>query len=120
MGLPQVHRLKHRQDFQAVYGKGRRYHGSHLTLISLEDSGPDKPLPSRFGISISKKVSKKAVVRNRLKRQIRAVIRQLLPEIATGWRGIIIIRPGAIECNYEHFLRELKQLLVKANIIHGH
>jgi len=120
VGLPQVHRLKHRQDFQAVYGTGKRYHGSHLTLISLEDSGPDKPLPSRFGISISKKVSKKAVVRNRLKRQIKAVIRQLLPEIASGWRGIIIIRPEAIECNYEHFLRELKQLLVKANIIHGH
>lgn len=51
---------------------------------------------------------------------MRAVIRQLLPEIAAGWRGIIIIRPEAIECNYEHFLRELKQLLVKANIIHGH
>jgi ribonuclease P protein component len=105
VGLPQVHRLKHRQDFQAVYGTGKRYHGSHLTLISLEDSGPDKALPSRFGISISKKVSKKSVVRYRLKRQIRSVI---------------IIRPGAIECNYEHFLRELKQLLVKANIIHGH
>ncbi|MFM7277073.1 MAG: ribonuclease P protein component, partial [Microcystis aeruginosa] len=31
MGLPQIHRLKHRQDFQAVYGTGKRYHGSHLT-----------------------------------------------------------------------------------------
>jgi ribonuclease P protein component len=50
VGLPQVHRLKHRQDFQAVYGKGRRYHGSHLTLISLEDPSQDKPLPSRVGI----------------------------------------------------------------------
>jgi ribonuclease P protein component len=120
VGLPQSHRLKHRQDFQAVYGKGKRYHGSHLILITLENSPQDTPLASRFGLSISKKVSKKAVVRNRLKRQIRAVIRQLLPEIASGWRVIIVIRPSPTECNYERFLRELKQLLVKANIIHGH
>jgi ribonuclease P protein component len=66
------------------------------------------------------KVSKKAVIRNRLKRQIRAVIRELLAEIQPGWRVIVVVRPNAVGCNYEHFLRELKQLLVKANIIHGH
>jgi ribonuclease P protein component len=120
VGLPRVHRLRHRQDFQSVYQGGARYHGSYFTLVILRDSPIEVPLPTRFGLSVSVKVSKKAVVRNRLKRQIRAVIRELLPEIETGWRAIVVVRPTAVGCNYEHFLRELKQLLVKANIIHGH
>ncbi|MCZ8290396.1 ribonuclease P protein component, partial [Microcystis sp. LE19-59.1C] len=74
MGLPQIHRLKHRQDFQAVYGTGKRYHGSHLTLISLEDSCPDAPGPSRFGISIIKKIIKKKVVIYILKNKIKELI----------------------------------------------
>jgi ribonuclease P protein component len=118
VGLSRVHRLRQRRDFQAVYEGGKRYHGSDLTVIARPDSS--LPLPSRFGLSISVKVSKKAVIRNRLKRQIRAVIRELLAEIQPGWRVIVVVRPNAVGCNYEHFLRELKQLLVKANIIHGH
>ncbi|MEG3438067.1 ribonuclease P protein component [Pannus brasiliensis CCIBt3594] len=120
MGLPRVHRLRHRRDFQAVYEGGKRYHGSDLTVIARQDPPIDPPLPSRFGLSVSVKVSKKAVVRNRLKRQLRAVIRELLPEITAGWRAIVVVRPSAVGCNSEHFLRELEQLLVKANIIHGH
>jgi ribonuclease P protein component len=128
VGLSRVHRLRHRRDFQAVYEGGKRYHGSDLTVIarldpSLGTTAPlatADPLPSRFGLSVSLKVSKKAVLRNRLKRQIRAVIGELLPEIQPGWRAIVVVRPNAAGCNYEHFLRELKQLLVKANIIHGH
>lgn len=81
---------------------------------------PVPVIPTRIGISISQKVSKKAVVRNRIKRQIRAVILELLPLISPGWKVIVGVRPTALECKYEHFLRELKQLLVKVKIINGH
>ncbi len=119
MGLPQANRLKHRQDFEAVYKRGKRYSDSHLTLITLT-SEQQEVKASKFGISISLKVSKKAVIRNRLKRQIRGVLRSVLEEITPGWRVIIIVKPKAIECKYEHFLRELKELLIKARIINGH
>jgi ribonuclease P protein component len=119
VGLPQANRLKHRRDFEAVYKRGKRYGDSHLTLISLT-SEEAQLSESKFGISISLKVSKRAVIRNRLKRQIRAALRSLLGEITPGWRVIIIVKPKAIECKYEHFLRELKELLIKARIINGH
>ena len=76
--------------------------------------------PTRIGISISLKVSKKAVVRNRIKRQIRAILRQLLPQISPGWHLVIVVRPGASECDYAQFLRELKQLLAEAEVLHGY
>jgi ribonuclease P protein component len=131
--LPQQHRLKLRRDFQAVYHKGIRRTGRYLILrglperssfpknSNLEQLPPDEgKLPTRIGISISQKVSKKAVVRNRIKRQIRAILRQLLPRLVPGWQLVVVVRPGADQCEYAHFLRELEQLLVEAEVLNGY
>jgi ribonuclease P protein component len=123
LGLSKPHRLKNRRDYRAVYAQGIRRYSPHLTLLALADGdaqGADSTPASSFGISISKKVSKKAVVRNRLKRQIKGVIRTYLPKIKPGWRIVIVVRPKAIECKYEHFLRELEELFKQAKIINGY
>jgi ribonuclease P protein component len=75
---------------------------------------------TKFGISVSQKVSKKAVIRNRLKRQIRAALRSLFPQIMPGWLVVISLSTAASGCNYYDFLRELEQLLAQAEVIDGH
>ena len=123
MGLPKKNRLRNRRDFRAVYSQGIRQHSIHLVLRALLTSQLEQQFsiePTRLGISISQKVSKKAVVRNRIKRQIKAAFRELLPIIPPGWKIVIVVRSRAIECKYEHFLRELKQLLTEAKIIDGY
>ena len=118
MGLPQVNRLKHRQDFQLVYAKGSKYKSSHLVLRAWQNRGATNR-PTSIGIVISQKVSKKAVIRNRIKRQIKAIIRPWLKELANNWQLVIIVLPEAIECNYQHFLRELKQLFQQVGLSNG-
>ena len=123
MGLRKIHRLKHWRDFRSVYKKGISCHSPHLVLRALftKPKNQHSPInPTRIGISISTKVSKRAVKRNRIKRQIRGAIATLLPKIAEGWDLVIVVKPSAIECKYEHFLRELEQLLIKTKIINGH
>ncbi|HAC62720.1 MAG TPA: ribonuclease P protein component [Cyanothece sp. UBA12306] len=121
MGLPKVNRLKTPKEFRAVYQRGQLYKSEHLVLRVLWITNQTNPLKStQFGISISQKISKKAVIRNRMKRQIKGAIRSLLPIIKPGARIVISVRRPFGECKYEHFLRELKQLLIKAKIIHGH
>lgn len=140
MALPKAHRLRHRQDFNAVYQAGSRQSTSNLTLRALRpkpapamsDKGPGRESPeqdgqmqngqppTRIGISISQKVSKRAVVRNRIKRQIRAILQQFLPQIPPGWQLVIVVKPSATQCGYEQFLQELKQLLISAEVINGH
>ncbi|EAW33840.1 ribonuclease P protein component [Lyngbya sp. PCC 8106] len=125
--LPKVHRLWHPQDFKAVYARGVHRKTSHLTLRALRCSPqPEDQISeilnqtqraTRIGISISQKVSKRAVVRNRIKRQIRAAFRQLLSKLSSGWDIVIVVKPTAIECNYAEFLQELEQLLVQAEVI---
>jgi len=128
MVLPKIHRLRRRSDFSAVYQSGLRRSTSHLTLRALYrgknlSSGPQSPFPpvhtTCIGISISQKVHKRAVVRNRIKRQIRAVLRQFLPDLREGWQIVIVVRPGASQCDYQQFLQELRQLLVDAEVING-
>jgi ribonuclease P protein component len=118
VGLPTHHRLKNWQNFQKVYRQGKRYQSHHLIIkvLLVEDS---QQIPTCFGITVSKKVSKKAVTRNRKKRQIKAALRTLLPQILPGWQIIIMVKPVINQCEYEHFLRELKELLLKAEVLNG-
>ncbi|WP_413167146.1 ribonuclease P protein component [Capilliphycus salinus ALCB114379] len=125
--LPKVHRLWHPHDFKAVYARGVHRKTSHLTLRALRCSpdpddltadGDRTKRSTRIGISISQKVSKRAVIRNRIKRQIRAAFRQLLPKLSEGWDIVVVVKPTALECNYAEFLQELEQLLVQAEVIH--
>ena len=122
MGLPKAHRLRDRREYRAVYEQGIRRYSPHLTLVALSGAKEDtsSALVTKVGISISKKVSKKAVVRNRIKRQIKGVIRTKLHEFNSGWKIVIVVKPKAIECKYEHFLRELEKLLKQAKIINGY
>jgi ribonuclease P protein component len=123
VSLPKPHRLSRRQDFQKVYQYGKRHQQVHLTLRNLRHlpNSTTENLPAtRFGISVSKTVSKKAVIRNLLKRQVKAALRQMLPQITSGWLVVIGVRPSAQGCEYVEILRELEQLLASAGIIDGH
>lgn len=115
MGLPAARRLRRRQDFKRVYARGNRLRGRYLTLRAL-DSG-DPAVSTCIGIVVSSKVSKLAVVRNRFKRRLRAAVRHLEPQLREGWRLVVSVRPGS-ECKYEDLLRELKELLARAKVLH--
>ncbi|MEM8505043.1 MAG: ribonuclease P protein component [Cyanobacteria bacterium P01_D01_bin.1] len=86
-------------------------HASTSACTKPQYSGP------QFGISISRKVSKRAVIRNRIKRQLRAIIHQYLSTIDPDWQVVIVVRPPAVECSFDDFLRELEYLLKKLKIV---
>lgn len=71
-------------------------------------------IQSRFGFVVSGRVSKRAVERNKIKRRLRAIIRNKLSDIKKGFDVIIIVLPAAqkIEFNKleQSFIKTLKQL----------
>ncbi len=75
--------------------------------------------PTRVGISISLKVSKRAVVRNRLKRWLKVAARSLLWKFPVGWDIVVLVQPEATQCDYRQFLQELEQLLINAEVCDG-
>ena len=71
---------------------------------------------SRFGFVISKKFSKKAVIRNRTKRRLSEIIKAKLLEIKKGIDVIIIVIPGA-ENEFQELEHTLSKLFKKAKIL---
>lgn len=103
-------RLRRRQDFGAVYRRGRSWANNVLVLRSL----PNGLVTSRYGFSISKRVGK-ANVRNRVKRRLRESIRALAP--ADGWDVVVIARQPAAEADYRTLLGALRSLLGRAQMV---
>jgi ribonuclease P protein component len=73
-------RLRKAQQFKAVFAAGQRSRGSALTVICL----PNTAQKARLGLAVAKRQIKRAVDRNRIKRNIREQVRlgqHRLPEV---------------------------------------
>jgi ribonuclease P protein component len=110
------HRLSRSRDFDAVYRKGRSTSTRFLTLYSFarEEDGTAEP---RLGLAVPRSTGT-AVVRNRVKRQLRETWRALLDEVPDGRDYVLVARLGlaeAAEHRGHEWLRErVSEVLTKA------
>lgn len=93
-----------KKDLEAVFKKGKTK-TSKLVFLKILKNNLDN---NRFGIVVSKKISKKAVNRNKTKRRLREIIRQA--HIKPGFDIIIIAKPEIIDKNYQDIKNELEDL----------
>ncbi|MBT8471377.1 MAG: ribonuclease P protein component [Marinicaulis sp.] len=102
--------IKARRDFLALRGrKGVSTPGFLLLARENGENGCD----IRFGITVTKKLGN-AVKRNRIKRRLRAVCRQILPEHAPPGRDLVLIaRQAAYDRNFEALLDDMKGALLR-------
>ena len=80
-------RLLAKADFDRVFKKGLKNHGKYF-LVVYSKNGQDIP---RLGIAVSRKVSPRAVIRNRIKRQIREAFRQN-KSLVSGFDIVVIAK----------------------------
>ena len=68
---------------------------------------------NRFAAVVSKKVDKRAVVRNRIRRLISSCLEELYNELGQGKDTIFIVKKEAVNKSREEFFRETKRTLEK-------
>ena len=99
-------RLSRSRDFDAVYRHGRSVSTRFLTLYWFErDEAVGAP---RLGFAVPKAVGN-AVVRNRIKRQLREIVRGRLEQGPASNDYVLVVRQGlpeAAEANGHDWLQE--------------
>lgn len=102
--------MARRADFLAANaGKRAPMPGFVLLMRRRDDGSP----AMRMGFTVTKKVGN-SVIRNRLKRRLRALARELLPVAGVaGADHVLIGRSGGIERDYAAMRSELTKALAK-------
>jgi len=111
--LPKSARLKKKKDIEKVLKTGRKFKEDFLILaISKNSFGK-----IRFGCIVSQAVSKKATIRNKLKRRLRELIQVKLNKMQKGIDGIIIALPGLETKDFWEIETAVNRLFQKAQIL---
>lgn len=111
--LPKINRLRKKKDFETVFKKGTGHKGPCFILRVLKNSLDY----SRLGIVVSKKVSKKAVERNKVRRRASEAIRHNFIGIKKGFDIIFIVLPAAKKEDYNGIEKIIIDLLSKAKCL---
>lgn len=89
MALPKTYRFTSKKEFDFVKKNGKIIHAPLFSSLVLEDKNATIP---KFGVIVSKRIDKKAVVRNRVRRIIYEAVRLLLPEVRQNIRVIFLAK----------------------------
>ncbi len=89
--LPKEYRLKKRKAFSATYKTGTSFHIDGITLFCGKKK--DNNYPTKVGFVVSKKIHKRAVKRNRIKRLMRESYRLAIKnrKLSTKYMSIIFV-----------------------------
>lgn len=114
--LPKQYRLKKRTAFKATYKVKHSSHSGGVTLFAGIEKKED--VPTKVGFVVSKKVHKRAVKRNRLKRLLRESYRQLLKENnlfgSDKFLSLIFVgNESALGKNFDEIKKSVKKTLEK-------
>ena len=107
------HRLKKKNDFGLVFKKGKGFKKDFLLLKVIKN----RLRETRFGFIVSSKVSKKAVVRNRIKRKLRGAVEKNLNKIEKGIDVVFVALPGLEKKKFREIEDIIKSIFKKSKII---
>ena len=111
--LPNKYRLKNKKDFEKVFKKGKSFKEDFLILKIV----PNNSNQIRFGFIISQKTSKKATLRNKLKRRISEILRLKIEKMKKGIDAILIALPGIEKKDFWEIEEIVKNLFKKAEVL---
>ena len=110
--LKKQNRLKKRKEFGYIYKHGSYSACKILSVIYC--SAYSKPI--KIGFSVSSKIGN-AVTRNRIKRQLRSIVSQIVQPLNNKYNYIFVARLGIEQCDYFQIQKSVMYCLNKAGLL---
>jgi ribonuclease P protein component len=107
--LKKINRIGTKKEFEEVKEKGRTYQAPLLAMVIFKKEDEEK----KFGLVVSKRISKKAVIRNKIRRAVYEALRKQLGKISNGVRGIVLVRTAIVGKRAEEIEREIEEIIKK-------
>ncbi len=113
MALNRALRLRKSSEFQRVRQQGRSI-ASRLLILAWV---PNEVGKLRVGFVVSKRISKLAVERNRVKRLLSEAIRRHLSELPSGWDIVLSARNNITVADLRALEEDIVNLLQRARLL---
>lgn len=110
--LDKQNRITRKKDIERILKKGKSFKEDFLILKTKKNDLNT----FRFGFIVSQKVSKKAVVRNKIKRRLREAIKLMAKQLEPGNDNLLIVLPGEAEKKFQDIQKTIEKLLKRAKI----
>ena len=112
--MAKVLTLRRQRDFDELFGQGQKYRDELvMTVVRLRpDTGP-----ARASFLVGKKVDRRAVGRNRIRRRLREAWRLELANIKAGVDTAFVAHPAAAAATYQELAAVMRRHLHQAGVL---
>jgi len=111
--LPPANRLRKEKEIKRVLASKK----SCKSGLLICKTAPNGFTTARFCFVVSKRISNKAVVRNLLKRRLRAAVMGLLPRVGQNSDYVLIACPGLENKDYRELAITVEKLLLMLGVL---
>jgi ribonuclease P protein component len=98
--------IRKSEDFSKIISTGKKNKNNYFSIYYKESNS------TLYGITVPKKVGK-AVIRNKLKRQVKNIIRTNEKYIQSNYNYVIIIKEPSLKLDYEGLKNNILDLMKK-------
>lgn len=107
--MKKINIIKKTQDFEYIMHNGRLLKNNYYIIYTA----PKMSECYRFGLSVGKKISNKAVIRNKLKRMLKSIIDNNKNIYQKDRDYIIIMKRSCLEANYQELENSFIEIMKK-------
>ena len=112
--MAQVSTLRRQRDFERLFQSGKRYYDNILTTVVRRRPESDQ---ARVAFIVGKRVDKRAVVRNRIKRRLREAWRRQVPELPISADVAFVAQSASVDASFWELTAVMKAHLAQAGLL---
>lgn len=112
--LPKINRIKKKKDFETIFRNSKSFKNNLFIFKIIKNNLGF----NRFGFVVSQKVSKKATIRNKIRRRLAEILKAEARNTKIGTDMVFIVLPGIEKKEFFEIKEAVNNALIKSGLIY--